>query len=100
MINSWLARPVIRSLSLRIEQRFAGRDDLDGVEEHLIVAAVLCLLYGMALWRRSRGSGPAGARLLLLAPLGRRAAARLSATLAAGPGRSSWRALAALGRWR
>ena len=64
---------------------------------HLIEAAVLGMLYGIALWRRGRGSGPGSARLLLLAPLGRSAAARLSATLAAGLGRSSWRALAALG---
>ena len=56
---------------------------------HLIEAAVLGMLYGIALWRRSRGSGPGSARLLLLAPLGRSAAARLSATLAAAAGAST-----------
>jgi hypothetical protein len=59
--------------------------------QQLAVAAVACALYGLARWRRrrfGRGSG----RLLLLAPLGRSAAARLTAAAR----QTSWRIVAAL----
>jgi hypothetical protein len=55
---------------------------------HLIVAAVLCALYGVARYRHRRPPG----RLLLLAPLGRSAAARLRVTMR----QVSWRSVAAL----
>ena len=60
--------------------------------QHLAVAAAACALYGVARWRHGRRFGRGSRRLLLLAPLGRNAAARLRAT-----GRqASWRPLAAL----
>lgn len=58
---------------------------------HLILAAAACAAYGVARWRHRRRPGPHSGRLLLLAPLGARAAARLTATLR----RVSWRAVAA-----
>jgi hypothetical protein len=60
--------------------------------QHLIAGAVACVLYGVARWRRSRRPGRGRGRLLLLAPLGRRAAARLWATMQ----QVSWRSAAAL----
>jgi hypothetical protein len=57
----------------------------------IIAAVVACALYGVARWRHrrfGRGSG----RLLLLAPLGRSAAARLTTTIR----QLSWRSAAAL----
>lgn len=59
--------------------------------QHLVLAAVACALYGIARWRRVRRPGR-GARLLLLAPLGRPAASRLRATTRP----VSWRTAAAL----
>lgn len=59
--------------------------------QHLILAAVACVLYVAA--RRCRGRRPDGGRdLLLLVPIGRTAAARLAAT--AWP--VTWRSAAAL----
>jgi hypothetical protein len=60
--------------------------------QQLAVAAVACALYGVARWRHVRRLGRGSRRLLLLAPLGRHAAARLMA--AARP--ASWRTAAAL----
>ena len=60
--------------------------------QQLAVAAVACALYGVARWRHGRRFGRGSGRLLLLAPLGRNAAARLTA--AARP--LSWRTAAAL----
>jgi hypothetical protein len=60
--------------------------------QQLIVAAVACALYVVARWRRSRRPDHDGRRLLLLAPLGRSAAARLSAAMR----HRSWRTIAAL----
>ena len=59
--------------------------------QHFIVAAVCCAAYGYAVWRRRR-AGARGGRPLLLAPLGKTAAARLIATLR----QASWRTIAAL----
>ena len=50
------------------------------------------LLYGLARWRHRRRFGRGGGRLLLLAPVGRDAAARLLAAAR----RASWRTVAAL----
>jgi hypothetical protein len=47
--------------------------------QQLAVAAVACALYGVARWRHGRRFGRGSGRLLLLAPLGRNAAARLTA---------------------
>jgi hypothetical protein len=60
--------------------------------QHLIAAAFACVLYGTARWRYRRRFGPRSGRLLLLAPFGRPAAARLLATTR----QASWRAPAAL----
>jgi hypothetical protein len=60
--------------------------------QHLAVAAVACALYGVARWRHGRRFGRRSGRLLLLAPLGRNAAARL--TTAAR--QTSWRFAAAI----
>jgi hypothetical protein len=61
--------------------------------QHLIVAAVACALYGAARWRNGRRPRRGSGTLLLLAPLGRSAAARLAATMRSKP---SWRPVAAL----
>ena len=58
---------------------------------HIILAAAGCAAYGCALWRRRR-AGHRDGRPLLLAPLGKTAAARAMATLR----RRSWRMAAAL----
>jgi hypothetical protein len=60
--------------------------------QHLVVAAVACALYGVARWRHGRRPGRGRGRLLLLAPLGTIAAARLAATMRP----MSWRPVAAL----
>jgi hypothetical protein len=60
--------------------------------QHLIVAAVACALYGVARWRHDRRFGRGSGRLLLLAPLGGSAAARLAATMR----QVTWRSVAAL----
>lgn len=60
--------------------------------QQFIVAAVACALYGVALWRHRRRYGRRSGRPLLLAPLGRPAAARLAATMR----QPSWRTVAAL----
>lgn len=60
--------------------------------QHLVVAAVLCALYGIARWRHDRKFGRGSGRLLLLAPLGRSAASRLRATMQ----QVSWRSAVAL----
>jgi hypothetical protein len=60
--------------------------------QQLVVAAVACALYGVARWRHDRRSGRGSRRLLLLAPLGRSAAARLKATMR----QMSWRPAAAV----
>ena len=60
--------------------------------QQLIVAAAACALYGVARWRHGRRFGMRSGRLLLLAPLGRSAAARLMATMR----QVSWRSAAAL----
>jgi hypothetical protein len=60
--------------------------------QHLIVAAVACALYGVARWRHDRRLGRGGGRLLLLAPLGGSAAARLTATMR----QLTWRSAAAV----
>jgi len=60
--------------------------------QQLAVAAVACALYGVARWRHGRRFGRGSGRLLLLAPLGRNAAARLTAAAR----RTSWRTAAAL----
>ena len=60
--------------------------------QQFIVAAVACTLYAVARWRRGRRLGRGSGRLLLLAPLGRSAAARLMATAR----KASWRTAAAL----
>ena len=60
--------------------------------QQLAVAGVACALYGVARWRHGRRFGRGSGRLLLLAPLGRNAAARLSAAAR----RASWRIAAAL----
>jgi hypothetical protein len=60
--------------------------------QQLAVAAVACALYGVARWRSGRRFGRGSGRLLLLAPLGRNAAARL----AAAARQASWRTAAAL----
>jgi hypothetical protein len=59
---------------------------------HLIVAAAACALYCIARWRHSRRYGRGSGRLLLLAPLGSTAAARLTATMRL----VTWRTAAAL----
>jgi hypothetical protein len=58
----------------------------------IIVAVATCALYGVARWRHDRRFGRGSRRLLLLAPLGRSGAARLTATMR----RLSWRSVAAL----
>ena len=60
--------------------------------QQLAVAGVACALYGVARWRRGRRPGRGGGRLLLLAPLGRNAAARLTAAAR----QASWRIAAAI----
>jgi hypothetical protein len=60
--------------------------------QQLAVAAVACALYGVARWRHVRRFGRGSRRLLLLAPLGRNAAARLMAAAR----QASWRTAAAL----
>jgi hypothetical protein len=60
--------------------------------QQLAVAAVACALYGVARWRHVRRLGRGSGRLLLLAPLGRHAAARLMAAAR----QASWRTAAAL----
>jgi hypothetical protein len=60
--------------------------------QQLAVAAVACAVYGVARWRHGRRFGRGSRRLLLLAPLGRNAAARLLATAR----QASWRLVAAL----
>jgi hypothetical protein len=60
--------------------------------EQLIAAGAACALYAIARWRRGRRSGRSSGRLLLLAPLSRRAATRLTATMR----HLSWRSAAAL----
>jgi len=60
--------------------------------QHFIVAVIACALYSMARWQRHRRFGRGTGRLLLLAPLGRSAAARLRATMR----QASWRSAAAL----
>jgi hypothetical protein len=60
--------------------------------QQLAVAAVACALYGVARWRHDRRFGRGSGRLLLLAPLGRNAAARLTAAVR----HASWRTAAAL----
>jgi hypothetical protein len=60
--------------------------------QQLAVAAVACALYGVARWRHGRRFGRGSGRLLLLAPLGRNAAARLTAAAR----QASWRTAAAL----
>jgi hypothetical protein len=60
--------------------------------QQLAVAAVACALYGVARWRHGRRFGRGSRRPLLLAPLGRNAAARLTAAAR----QPSWRAAAAL----
>lgn len=57
----------------------------------LVLAAMACAWYGVAAWRHGRRFGPHSGRLLL-APLGRHAAARLAATTR----RMSWRTVAAI----
>jgi hypothetical protein len=59
--------------------------------QQLAVAAVACALYGVARWRHGRRFGRGSGRLLLLAPLGRNAAARLTAAAR----QASWRIAAA-----
>ncbi|HEY7323847.1 MAG TPA: hypothetical protein VH520_03385 [Streptosporangiaceae bacterium] len=59
---------------------------------HLIVAAVVVALYGIARWRHNHRYGPGAGRLLLLAPLGRTAASRLAATMR----QLAWRTAAAV----
>jgi hypothetical protein len=63
-----------------------------GWGQQLAVAAVACALYGVARWRHGRRFGRGSGRLLLLAPLGRNAAARLTAAAR----QASWRIAAAL----
>jgi hypothetical protein len=60
--------------------------------QQLAVAAVACALYGVARWRHGRRFGRGSGRLLLLAPLGRNAAARLTAAAR----QASWRIAAVL----
>ena len=60
--------------------------------QQLAVAVVACALYGVARWRRGRRFGRGSGRLLLLAPLGRDAAARLTAAAR----QASWRIAAAI----
>ena len=60
--------------------------------QQLIVAVAACALYGVARWRHGRRFGRGSGRLLLLAPLGRSAASRLTATMR----QVSWRSAAAL----
>jgi|ERR1700722_15288961 hypothetical protein len=60
--------------------------------QQLAVAAVACALYGVARWRHNRRFGRGSGRLLLLAPLGRDAAARLTAAAR----QASWRIAAAI----
>ena len=60
--------------------------------QHLAVAAVACVVYGVARWRHSRRFGRGSGRLLLLAPLGRNASARLTAAAR----QASWRIAAAV----
>jgi hypothetical protein len=60
--------------------------------QQLAVAAVACALYGVARWRHGRRFGRGSGRLLLLAPLGRNAEARLTAAAR----QASWRIAAAI----
>jgi hypothetical protein len=60
--------------------------------QQLAVAAVACALYGVARWRHRRRFGRGSGRPLLLAPLGRNAAARLTAAAR----QASWRIAAAI----
>lgn len=61
--------------------------------QHLIVAAVACALYAIVRWRRGRRPAEEGRRVpLLLVPLSRGAAARLSAAMR----HRSWRTVVAL----
>ena len=60
--------------------------------QQLAVAVVAVALYGVARWRHDRRFGRGSGRQLLLAPLGRNAAARLTAAAR----QASWRTAAAL----
>jgi hypothetical protein len=60
--------------------------------QQLIIAGVAVVLYGLALWLHRRRPGRGSGRLLLLAPIGTSAMARLAATMREG----SWRTLAVL----
>jgi hypothetical protein len=60
--------------------------------QQLAVAVVAVALYGVARWRHDHRFGRGSGRLLLLAPLGRNAAARLTAAAR----QASWRTAAAL----
>ncbi len=60
--------------------------------QQLIIAGVAVVLYGLALWLHRRRPGRGSGRLLLLAPVGTSALARLAATMREG----SWRTLAVL----
>jgi hypothetical protein len=60
--------------------------------QHFIIAALGCALYGVARWRHDRRFGRGSRRLLLLAPLSRRAAARLAVTMR----QVTWRSVVAL----
>jgi len=60
--------------------------------QQLILAIAAGVLYGVARWRHDRRFGRGAGRLLLLAPLGRSAAARLGATMR----QPTWRSAAAL----
>jgi hypothetical protein len=60
--------------------------------QHIIVAAVAGALYGVARWRHDRRFGRGAGRLLLAAPLGRSAAARMAVSMR----QATWRSAAAL----
>jgi hypothetical protein len=60
--------------------------------QHLIIAGVAVVLYGLALWLHRRRPGRGSGRLLLLAPIGTSAMSRLVTTMREG----SWRTLAVL----
>jgi hypothetical protein len=115
--NGEVSSPVLRQLSPRLSASAAGLVAVGAVTglvsflrrspvrqphvpgtsawaQQLIVLAVACALYAAARRRRGRRrrSGRGSGTLLLLAPLGRRAAARLAATM----WQRSWRPAAAL----
>jgi hypothetical protein len=60
--------------------------------QHLILAGVAAVLYGFGLWWHARRPSRGNGTLILLAPFGRSAATRLTATLR----QASWRSLAVL----